>query len=175
MGVAWDKAVQPVFDAHCISCHDASNTAGIAPYTITDPTGMTSVTWTFNLTGAMIPLTVGGTMLETYTASYFSVAGPDMEAIQKAHLVISGNPNVSYATALDAAHSKLFADQGFGLNAVQQYPTQDVSQKKFSFQSHLAKHGQPEMTADEYHVLQLAVDMGLNFYARENNPHTSAY
>jgi hypothetical protein len=31
------------------------------------------------------------------------------------------------------------------------------------------------MTADEYHVLQLAIDMGLNFYSRENNPHTSAY
>ena len=175
MGVAWDKAVQPVFDAHCIACHDASNTAGIAPYTISDPVGMTSVTWTFNLTGAAIPLTVGGTMLMTYTASYFSVAGPDMEAIMKAKLVISGNPNVSYASPLDAKHSKLFADPGFGLNAVQQYPTQSVGTKAFSFTGHLAKHGQPEMTADEYHVLILAADMGLNFYARENNPHSATY
>lgn len=173
MGVAWDKAVQPVFDAHCIGCHDANNTAGVAPYTISDPTGMSSVTWTFNLTGASIPLTVGGTMLETYTASYFSIAGPDMEAIEKAKLVISGNPNVSYATPLNAVGSKLIADPNFGLNAVQQYPTQDVSQKKFSFQSHLAKHGQADMTANEYHILQLAIDMGLNFYARENNPHSS--
>ncbi len=175
MGIAWDKTVQPVFDNHCIGCHDASNSAGIAPYMITDPVTGTSVTWTFNLTGASIPLTVGGTMLETYTASYFSIAGPDMEAIEEAKLVISGNPNVSYGNPLDAMHSKLFADTGFGLNAVQQYPTQDVTQKKFSFTGHLAKHGQAEMTADEYHVLQLAIDMGLNFYSRENNPHTSAY
>ena len=175
MGVAWDKAVQPVFDAHCIGCHDANNSAGVAPYTISDPMGMSSVKWTFNLTGAAIPLTVGGTMLETYTASYFSIAGPDMEAIGKAKLVISGNPNISYGNPLDAKHSKLFADTTFGLNAVQQYPTQSVATKAFPFQGHLAKHGQPEMTADEYHVLILAIDMGLNFYARENNPHSSAY
>ena len=173
MGVAWNKAVQPVFDAHCIGCHDARNTAGVAPYTISDAMGMNTVTWTFNLTGDSIPLTIGGTMLETYTASYFSVAGPDMEAIEKAKLVLAGNPNVSYATPLNAAGSKLISNTTFGLNAVQQYPTQDVSQKRFTFQGHLAKHGQAEMSADEYHVIQLAIDMGLNFYSRENNPHSS--
>ncbi len=175
MGVAWDKSVQTVFDAHCIGCHGASNTAGIAPYMISDPVTGASVTWTFNLTGAMIPLTVGGTMIETYTASYFSIAGPDMEAIGKAKLVISGNPNTSYGMPLNAKQSILFASPTFGLNAVQQYPTQDVSKKAFAFTGHLAKHGQAEMTPDEYHLLQLAIDMGLNFYARENNPHTSAY
>ena len=39
--------------------------------------------------GQAVTLNVGGTMLETFTASYFTMAGPDMEAIEKNNLMIS--------------------------------------------------------------------------------------
>ncbi|HTL34353.1 MAG TPA: hypothetical protein VL326_14600, partial [Kofleriaceae bacterium] len=55
VGMAWDKALQPVFDAKCVSCHGDSNTAGIAPYMITDPKTGTTITWTFNLSGGPLP------------------------------------------------------------------------------------------------------------------------
>ena len=55
VGVAWDTTLQPIFDAKCVSCHGDSNTAGIAPYTITDPMTGASVSWTFNLSSGALP------------------------------------------------------------------------------------------------------------------------
>ncbi len=179
MGVAWDGPVQAIYDAHCISCHGDSNTAGIAPWTITDPATGDTVSWTFNLTGKKVSLTVGATMLQSFTASYLSMAGPDMEAIEKAKLMLGGNFKV-YMNPEDAVDSILFAGNATftGLNPVQQFPAQNVAVRKFTgatHNPHLVAHGQSDMTADEYYTLTLASDMGVNFYARENNPHNFSY
>src|SRR5581483_5098539 len=50
MGVPWDKALQPIFDAHCTDCHDGSNNGANPSYTIMDVTDMTTFSFTFDLT-----------------------------------------------------------------------------------------------------------------------------
>jgi hypothetical protein len=172
MGIPWDKALQPVFDAKCISCHngDANLMAGgklaNPTYTISDPTTGANVTWTFDLRGQAVTLNVGGTMLETFTASYFTMAGPDMEAIEKGNLMISGDFHV-YINPEDARDSLALTE----LNPPQQFPTQDPTKRAFNTATHAATYGFTDMTPDEYYALILAADMGANFYARENNPH----
>ncbi|HUS29036.1 MAG TPA: hypothetical protein VMZ53_11010, partial [Kofleriaceae bacterium] len=92
VGMAWNKAVQPVFDAKCVSCHDSNNTAGIQGYTITDPTtGAVVSQWTFNLSNTPVTIDYGMGMMSTFSASYLTMAGPDMEAIEKNGLVVTGN------------------------------------------------------------------------------------
>ena len=60
---AWrgTRRIQPMFDAKCISCHDANNT-GRRSRPTRSPTRRPArrCSWTFNLTGAKIPLTIGG-------------------------------------------------------------------------------------------------------------------
>jgi len=102
VGVGWDTQLQPIFDARCVSCHGDDNKAGLAPYTITDPETSTTISWTFNLSGAKVPDTLaavagGG----AFSKSYFSMAGPDMEAVEKGKLMIAGNFKV-YLNPMDA-------------------------------------------------------------------------
>ncbi|HEY0192599.1 MAG TPA: hypothetical protein VGC42_15880 [Kofleriaceae bacterium] len=169
VGVPWNSLVQKVFDDHCIACHDGSKGAANPTYTVTDPSGvMAPVEWTFNLRSDALPASLallggGG----KFTASYFSMAGPDMEALEKAKLMISGDFKV-YMNPTDARNSiaiKL-------LNPMQQYP-QDASVRAFATSPHLVAKGQPDLTPDELYKLILAADMGLNFFSRENNPHES--
>jgi hydrazine synthase alpha subunit-like protein len=179
MGVAWDKAVQPIFDAKCVSCHGDSNTAGIAPYTITDPVTGQKVTITFNLCGAQAnascaggtnAIKIGAVDLGDWPKSYISMAGPDMEAIEKGNLVVSGNFKI-YMNPQDARGSiaiKL-------LNPPLQFPTQNLATRAFITQPHAAAKGFTELTADEFYRLIVAADLGMNFYARENNPGLNIY
>ncbi len=171
MGVAWDKTLQPIFDAKCVSCHGDSNVAGIAPYTITDPVSGQTLTWTFNLTARRIPLMVGDVNFADWPASYISMAGPDMEAINEADLVTSGNPNLSYLNPQDARGSLAIKK----LNPPLQFPTQSFATRAFPGPSHMSTVGGTELTADEFYALILATDLGVNFYARENNPGLSEY
>lgn len=169
MGVAWDKTLQPIFNAKCVSCHGASNTAGIAPWTVTDPATGTSVSWTFNLEGTPLPAAfadVGGE--PAFTASYFSMAGPDMEAIAKGNLMVSGNFKV-YLEAENARGSLAVKM----LNPLRQFPTQ-TAERAFATTPHMQGKG-PDLTADEFYALILSADMGVNFYARENNPGLQSY
>jgi hypothetical protein len=171
MGVGWDKTLQPLFDAKCVSCHGDSNTAGIAPYTITDPATGASVSWTFNLTGAPLPAAfaqIGGE--SAFTSSYLSMAGPDMEAIEKGGLMVAGNFKV-YMNPEDARGSLAIKM----LNPMQQFPTQNAGVRAFNTPAHMATVGGQELTPDEFYALILAADMGVNFYARENNPGLSTY
>jgi hypothetical protein len=184
-GVSWgDKdpmsggtgGVQQVFNDHCVSCHGATNTAGLAGYTITDPATGMSVTWTFNLSGAPIPAllqqfnTRPGSMPQSWSASYYSVAGPDMEAIQKNNLVISGNFKV-YMNPEDA-HGSILIQK---INPTQLFPVPDGNVRAFTTAPHSTAVGYPELTATEFYKLILAADMGVNYYARENNPGSSQY
>src|SRR5262249_42084900 len=48
-GIPWDKAIQPILDAKCASCHDGDATkAGNASYTVTDMTTGTAQTFVFD-------------------------------------------------------------------------------------------------------------------------------
>jgi hypothetical protein len=171
VGVGWDTQVQPIFDAKCISCHEGTPGPANSSYTITDPSGaMLPVTWTFDLRGGALPpemaIVAGG---GAYSRSYFSMAGPDMEAIERAHLMITGNFKV-YMNPEDARGSiaiKL-------LNPTQLFPAASAT-RAFATTPHLVAQGRTDLTAQEFYTLILAADMGVNYYARENNPGLSVY
>ena len=61
------------------------------------------------------------------------------------------------------------------LNPMQRYPVVDANVRAFSDRSstggaitHAAKVGAPELTADEYRLLIMNIDMGGQFFFREN-------
>lgn len=172
MGLAWNTTIQKIFTDNCVSCHGASNTAGVAPYTITDPATGTSVSWTFNLEGTPLPAAfadIGGE--PAFTASYFSIAGPDMEAIEKGGLMVSGNFKV-YASPENSRDSLVIKM----LNPMQQFPAQAAGTRAFATMPHMAQVGAgTDLTPDEFYQLILNIDMGVNFYARENNPGLASY
>lgn len=170
MGIAWDTVLQPMFDAKCVSCHGDSNTAGIAPYTIMDPVTGTSISWTFNLSGTPLPAEFAELGGETaFTKSYFSMAGPDMEAIDEGDLMTAGNFKV-YLNPEDARNSLAITM----LNPVQQFPAQNAGVRAFTTTPHMQGKG-TDLTADEFYALILAADNGVNFFARENNPGDATY
>ncbi len=75
-GVPWDKALQPIFDAKCVSCHNGDATKSYNPsYTVTDMTTGTSQTFVFDLRGQKVNVMVGEKMTGDYTASYLSLLG----------------------------------------------------------------------------------------------------
>jgi hypothetical protein len=164
VGMGWNTEVQPALAA-CQECHDGSNTAGIAPYTITNPKTGATITWTFNLSPDPVPaalsVAAGG---GAYSSSYFSMAGPDMEAIEKGGLMISGNFKI-YMKPLDARGS--IAIQM--LNPRQIFPAPSET-RAFTTAPHLVDKGRPDLTRDELYALLLAADMGMNYFARENKP-----
>ncbi len=165
VGVPWDKALQPVFDAKCVSCHNGIKSAANPSYTITDPVTGLSAEWVFNLKGDAVSLSVGNFMMDGYSASYLSLAGPDMEAIDKANVVVTGNLKV-YIEPLSAKDSLLIQK----LNPPKQFPAQDLGTRAWPTGTnppHALAVGQ-ELTADEYYRMILAADMGGNFYSREN-------
>ena len=169
VGMAWDKAVQPIFDAKCVSCHDGTPGPANPTYTISTADGLQSVTWTFNLSGAKLPLVIDGEDIAgEWTASYFSIAGPDMEAIEEGNLVISGDFKV-YMEPQNARGSLLIQK----VNPTKLYPAPS-SERAFTTTPH-SSVGYPELTPTEFLKLILAADMGVNFYARENNPGLESY
>ena len=89
VGVPWDKALQPIFDAHCVDCHDGTAGAANPSYTITDMTDMTTFMFTFNLKGT--PTTINaGDQVYTYNASYISMLGPAMAFMEK-NIMVTGD------------------------------------------------------------------------------------
>ncbi len=171
MGVAWDTVLQPMFDAKCVSCHGDSNTAGLLPYTITDPATGMSVSWTFNLSGTAPVFPAGFEEIggdSAFTKSYLSMAGLDMEAIEEGSLMVTGNYKV-YLNPEDARNSLAIKL----LNPVQQFPNQ-TSTRAFATTPHMSGRG-TDLTADEFYALILAADNGVSFYARENNPGDNSY
>lgn len=169
VGVAWDKAIQPIFDAKCVSCHDGVPGPANPSYTVTDRDG-NSITWTFDLRGDRLPAEwaeLGGE--SAFTRSYLSMAGLDMEAVDEGDLMITGDYKV-YLNPEDARSSiaiKL-------LNPVQQWPTQDPSVRAFPTTPHMQGRG-TDLTPDEFYALILAADNGVSFFARENNPGDQSY
>lgn len=174
VGVAWDRAIQPIFDAKCVSCHDGSATAANPEYTITDPATGESVTWRFNLSGApagsVANLMIGGEDLGgDWSASYFSMAGPDMEAIDMGDLMIAGDFKV-YMRPQNARGSLAIEK----LNPTRLFPT-PTAERAFPSSTPHSAGNYTELTSTEFYKLILAADMGMNFYARENNPGNAPY
>lgn len=171
VGVAWDKLVQPVFNAKCISCHDGSASNANPEYTITTADGSESVTWRFDLRDVKKPLVIDGEDLAgEWSASYFSIAGPDMEALEKGDFIVSDTFKV-YAKPQDARGSLLLQK----VNPTRLFPTPSSSVRAYPTSPHSASAGYAELTPTEFYKLILAADLGVNFYARENNPGRAAY
>jgi hypothetical protein len=163
-GVPWDLAIQPILDKHCISCHDGSTGAQNPSYTVTDMTSGTSQTFTFDLRGGKLNVVVGERMTGDFTASYLSLMGLG-EILGEDVVQITGTPP-NYVEAAAAEASSLMTQY---LNPPQRYPTVDMNTRLSpGVTPHLLEQGQPDMTADEYYLLGLNIDMGGQYFFREN-------
>lgn len=172
VGVPWDQALQPLFDAKCVGCHDGSASAANPSWTITDPDTGDSFTWTFNLTGGAADYGLGDVILSGYSASHLSLMGPDIAELEDAGLTVTGDLTV-YIEPTRARDSKLiqvlnppqlFAYDEATSSVVEAY---DESVRAFDG----AVHGQEQgftLTPAEYYLLILAADNGGQFYSREN-------
>jgi len=183
VGVGWDQNLQTIFNNNCISCHDGTPNANNPTYTLTDPTTNVTTSWTFDLTGRAVQVADRDGQLFTYSASYLSLAGPDMEAIERNNLVIggtmpchdsSGNPSLQCMNPEDAHGSDVIRI----LNPTVLFPTACDATTSTTCQrayGAIAPHQGINLTPTEYYALILAADMGVNFYSRENNPHSLGY
>jgi hypothetical protein len=174
MGTPWDKAIQPIFDAHCIDCHDGTAGAANPSYTITDVTDMTMFSFTFNLTSTPVTIDAGDTMY-TYNSSYVSMLGPQMAFMEK-QITISGEVK-QYITS-GAAHDSVAIQM---LNPPVRFPAVDMTTRAFpSTPVHPAEVGtyngfdgtsaKYQLSADEYYLMILNADTGGQYYFRENSP-----
>ncbi len=174
VGMGWDDVVQPVFDAKCVSCHNATTGTDIGAYQIINPaTGAVVLNWHFDLSNTPMTVNYGAddteANMETFSNSYFTMAGPDMEAIEKNNLMIVGDFKI-YMLPTDAAHSPVIQK----VNPTQLFPNPDSTVRAFDVAANpphsMNGANYAELTPTEFYKLILAADMGVNFYARENNP-----
>ncbi|MBC8131578.1 MAG: hypothetical protein H7X95_01250 [Deltaproteobacteria bacterium] len=162
-GVPWDKALQPIFDAKCISCHDGVVKPGNPSFTVTDMTSGTSQTFVFDLRGQKINVMVGEMMTGDFTASYLSLMGLG-EILGDAVVSITGGTPFNFAVASNAAGSKVIQK----LNPPQRFPVVDETVRRFPGAIHPVDVGGTALTPDEYYLLSLSIDMGGQFFSREN-------
>jgi hypothetical protein len=163
-GVPWNMAIQPIFDAKCVSCHDGSNRAGNRSYTIIDHTTNTMQTFTFDLRSQPVHLMVGERQDYDYPASYVSLLGLDMELGENQVEIISPDGMPSYVTPGHAGRSALVRK----LNPPQRFPTVDGNVRAFDAAVHPKDVGGEELTPDEYYRIILNIDMGAQYFFREN-------
>src|SRR5262249_7061403 len=150
-------------------------------YQIVDPmTGVVVSTFTFDLTNKPVSIDYGMGDVQEYPASYIALAGPDMEAIDKGNLMVTGTlPCKTVAgtptlTCLEPQNSRdSYAIRL--LNPTQLFPTPDTNVRAFATSPHSAIGGYTELTPAEFYKFILAADMGVNYYARENNPMLNRY
>jgi hypothetical protein len=164
VGVPWDKLIQPILDAKCVSCHGDTNTAGIPGYTVTDPKTGQSASFTFNLSGGAVPAALAGATGGGFTKSYISMCGLDMEAVGRGMLMVTGNYKV-YLKPEDA-HGSIAIQM---LNPTQLFPAPTATRAFPGTTPHMQGKG-TDLTPTEFYALILAADNGCNFYARENAP-----
>ncbi len=171
VGVPWDKALQPIFDAKCVSCHDGTPGAANKSITFTyDATGE-SQTFTFNLKGDTVSIAIGGEMISAYTASHLSLLGPMTLELDKKGITVTGAMPI-YVQPKDARNSILIQK----INPPAVYPTYNEGDRFMSGQTpHPVDVGGQALTRDEYRLLVLMADFGGQFYSRENDPGASGY
>lgn len=166
VGVPWDLALQPIFDAKCVSCHNGTENEANPSYSIMDPETGETFAWTFNLGSEPVEYNVGEEMISGYSASHMSLLGPSMLMINE-DLIIDGEIPV-YVTPSSARESALIQK----LNPPKLYPTPDETVRAFEGMTHAQEQGFTDLTPEEYHLLILMADGGGQFYARENPPAT---
>jgi hypothetical protein len=181
-GVPWDLAIQPILDAKCASCHNGdenamSNGKAVNPsYTITDnATGM-SQKFVFDLRGQKVNVTIGERATGDFTASYLSLMGLG-EILSDADVTYDPAPPKEYVSAGSALNSLVVQM----LNPVQRFPASSSVRASSVYDSfadrtkltggaisHAAQVSSAELTADEMYLLILNIDMGGQFFFREN-------
>ena len=172
MGVPWTTALQPIFDAKCVACHDGTAGAANPSYTVTDITDMTTFSFTFDLTSKLVSVNTGE-MMYTYTASHVALLGPSMLFREK-QIMVTGDAKeyVSPGSARDSVVIQM-------LNPPARYPAIDVNDRAFGNDKprhpagvmYNGKNGDDYMlTNDEYFLLGLMADNGGQFFSRENAP-----
>jgi hypothetical protein len=179
MGVPWDKALQPIFDAHCTACHDGTPGAANPSYTIMDLTDMTTFSFTFDLTSKPVMVN-NGEQMYTFSASHVSMLGPDMLFREKQIMVTMGAPKeyVSPGSAHDSVVIQMLnpplrtpaidmTDGAFGPRATK---PQHPAGEGISYNGHNGDDPAYQLNADEYYLLTLMADNGGQFFARENAP-----
>lgn len=166
-------AVQAIFNAKCVSCHNGVPGPANPSYTIMDTETGEMQTITFDLRGVEAAYGVGDSMMSGYSASHLSLLGPDMMDLEEENpnIMIVGEPKI-YVEPNDARGSELIQR----INPPQLYPTYDASVRAFGDAPiHPVDVGGEELTEDEYHVLILMVDSGGQYYSRENSPGLTNY
>ena len=163
-GVPWDKALQPIFDARCAGCHDGDAAKpGNPSFTVMDVTSGISQTFVFDLRGQKLNVTVGERMTGDFTASYISIMGLG-EMLGEHTVTYTGTP-FAFGKAGDAAGSDVIQR----LNPPQRFPAVDTAVRRYpNMAVHPVDVGGTELTPDEYYLLGLSLDMGGQFFSREN-------
>jgi len=160
-GVPWDKALQRIFNEKCISCHNGTPGPANRSFTVRDMTLMTEQTFTFDLRDQKIMLTVGEERSYDFPASYISLVGLGMELGENTVEIIGDyKPFIAPGKAAESDVIKK-------LNPPQRFPL-DENVRAFPGPQHPADKGGAALTPDEYYLLILNIDMGAQFYFREN-------
>jgi hypothetical protein len=181
-GVPWDTAIQPIFDKKCVSCHDGDpnklqNGKIVNPsFTVVDRTLGTMQTFVFDLRSQKIAFMVGERRMYDFPASYVSLIGVE-EVFGENQIQITNvrrNPpaeggkdqrtGTGYVTPGEAHKSELVRR----LNPPQRFPVADPNVRAFKTPSHPKEVGGQELDADEHYRLILNIDMGAQYYFREN-------
>jgi hypothetical protein len=161
-GVPWDKALQPIFDAKCVSCHNGVPGPANPSYSVTFG-DMTTLMWTFDLSGRMVDVMVEDSTY-TYSASHVSLLGPEMLLRERVIAMQTGELK-SYVEP-GAAHESALIQM---LNPPRRYPTVDTNDRAFAGKPiHPLDVGGTDLTPDEYYLLILMADNGGQYYSREN-------
>jgi hypothetical protein len=170
-GVPWDTAIQPILDAKCVSCHNGVAGPANPSYMIMDNATGATQTFTFDLRGQKVDVMIGERATADFTASYLSLMGLG-EILSDADVTYIPAPPKQYVEAGSARDSLVIQM----LNPVQRFPLSSTV-RAFADRSvtngaisHAADKSYPELTADEFYLLILNIDMGGQFFFRENLP-----
>jgi hypothetical protein len=165
-GVPWNLAIQPILTANCAGCHDGdASKPGNPSYTVIDNTLGTMQTFTFDLRDQPIKLMVGERQDYEFPASYVSLIGLDMEFGENDVMVVGDKKSF---IAPGSARSSLLMKT---LNPPQQFPA-DAKVRAFpDMPVHVIEKlggADKDLTPDQYYQLILNIDMGAQFFFREN-------
>lgn len=168
--IPWDLALQPIFDAKCISCHNGDPALTVngqlanPSYSIVDPETGASQTITFDLRGQEIQYYEDGNLVTGYSASHLSIMGPDMMELEDAGLEVVGDMQI-YMEPLSARDSLLIQI----LNTQRMFPAPDPTDRAFGTTTHGDTYGFTLTAAEEMLFIEKA-DTGGQFYSRLNSP-----
>jgi len=180
-GVPWDRALQPIFDAKCISCHDGdASKPGNPSFTVMDMTTGNTQTFVFDLRGQKVDVMVGEKMTGDFTASYLSIMG--LGEILGENVTMTTGVPFGFGKPSNAAGSCMTQL----LNPPQRFPEVNMSVRRWNAgdeplckdflkntdgsarTDYVGKIHVANLTADEHYLLGLSLDMGGQFFSREN-------